>query len=102
MACVSSAGQPLGRSTARDTVTASPGGRGGGGAGSPVAVSGLTYTFTLSVSIAVGTGAESPPSNAVAPFGPERAHPDPPAETPRADVPTSALRAGPRVPPPTH
>jgi hypothetical protein len=87
------------------TATASPGGRVGTGNGSPITVTGLStgvsYTFTVTATNSKGVGPASSASNAVVPILIEREHPDPPAESPRPDVPSFPVQAS-RPPRPAH
>jgi hypothetical protein len=88
------------------TVTASPGGGSANGTGSPITVYGLAngtgYTFTVTATSAAGAGPASAPSNAVVPAGPERPHPDPPAERARPAGPDVAVATVPRPRVPLH
>ena len=83
------------------TVTSS-GGQTASGSGSPIVLYGLTngqsYTFTVTATNSAGTGPASTASGSVTPAGGAREHPEPPAPTPRPDVPTPPNV--PRIPPP--
>jgi probable HAF family extracellular repeat protein len=86
------------------TVTASPGGASASGTTSPITVFGLangtTYRFTVTATNDAGRGTPSVRSEAVVPSGADRGIPDPPAESPRPEVPELPTATGPHPPPP--
>ena len=84
------------------TATASPGGASASGTSSPITVYGLengtSVTVTVTATNSAGTGPASAPSQAVVLEGPERVHPDPPAEQPRPPALDVPPHTGPRPP----